>query len=351
MGYESWHDVAILRASRIIARERVMSQYMLESKISEAGPVDKDPPPSKTNQRAHPPHITAALRHLVAGGDIRPLPRADAAALGLTDRSTSLFLDSTFDPARGSDKDRLQRVVAGYSDFLAAINNTALCGKVLENTVHAASLAARHITVIGDPDRPPRIPINGIAMPTSPPDHVLAVGSDLILVEDKNRREWIYPHRSEVWTLIRRCLEADRALPILITRKVPPKLLAFFQRIGALAFQTNNQIFAASVAPFESVRSKQGLNFHDIRFADTPQVVALQDRLRRFFEHTVPRLVSERRATFRIAAPILEFFLAQAGGDPGRITSEACDECMTALDSGQLPSDDDYLHDDPSDYA
>ena len=353
--YDTWAEVAETRILRILARERVMTQHMFESKISESGPVDQDPDadagePSKSNQRAEPPHVSSSVRDLEDRGVLRRLPKAQAAARGFT-HNVALFVDETFNIAAPSPSDeaRLQRVIDGYAAWDSAASKTPLCGGVLENVVHAAALAAGPVTVVGDPGNDPHIPVNDTPLPESPADHVLGIGNELVLVEDKNRRSWIYPSRTEVWTLLHRCLETDCALPVLVARKVPPSVLSFFKLIGALAFQTNNQLFAAHLAPdvhapFRLVVAKAGLNFHDIRFADSGAATALEERLTRFFKYTVAGEITARRALFREVAPILEYY-ADTYYKKG-LPPDAYQECLTALKSGELPGDFEPDYDD-----
>ena len=355
MPYDTWAEVAATRILRILGRERVMTQHMFESKISESGPVDQDPEadagePSKSNQRAEPPHVSASVRDLEDRGVLRRLPKAQAGARGFT-HNVALFVDETFNISAPTPSDgiRLQRVIDGYSAFDSAASITALCGGVLENVAHAAALAAGPVTVVGDPENDAHIPVNDTPLPESPPDHVLGIGNELVLVEDKNRRYWIYPSRPEVWTLLHRCLESDCALPVLVARKAPPAVLTFFKLIGALAFQTNNQLFAAHLAPdvhapFRLVVEKSGLNFHDIRFAETRAATALEERLTRFFKYTVAGEITARRALFREVAPILEYY-ADTYYKKGLPPSEF-QECVTALKGGDLPGDFEPDYDD-----
>lgn len=353
--YDTWADVAETRVLRILARERVMTQHVFKSKISESGPVDQAPDaemgePSKYNQRAAPPEVKKAVLALEEHGEVQRLPKTEAASRGFT-HNVDLFVDATFNipSPSGGDEARLRRVIDGYAAWAPAASKTPLCGGVLEDLVHAAALAATPVTVVGDPTHDPHIPVNATELPVSPADHVLGIGSELALVEDKNRRSWIYPSRTEVWTLLHRCLETDCALPVLVARKVPPAVLTFFKLIGALAFQTNNQIFAASLAPpahapFELVVAKTGLNFHDIRFAGTTAADALQDRLTRFFTHTVAAEIAARRALFRDAAPVLEYYAATFY-KTGLSTSEF-QECVSALKGDELPYDFEPDYDD-----
>jgi hypothetical protein len=86
------------------------------------------------------------------------------------------------------------------------------------------------------------------------------------------------------------------------------------------------------------------MNFHDIRFADSTAATALEERLTRFFKHTVAGEITARRALFREVAPILEYYadtLYTNGLPPGEFQ-----ECVTALKGGELPGDFEPDYDD-----
>lgn len=292
---------------------------MLESKISEAGPVDGSRAPGRHNQRAEPHHVTAACRTLTASGAVYQLTSDEATGLGLP--SAPAFFASAAPAALARSaraQAQIQRISPAYSAWRRANNSKALCANVLEDVVHQAALDSGALAVVGDRLHYPRIPVNGVTLPSSEADHVVAAGPELILIEDKNRRPWLGPRRHEIWQMLARCLEADCALPLLVTRKTPAGLRGFFHLIGALAFQTNNQLFAASVgsAPdFGLVTVKDGLGFHDIRFAGTDAVYGLQARLSQFFQRTLAGQAAQRRERFRSVAPILRRYLPQSPDD------------------------------------
>ena len=285
----------------MMLEHRVMSQHMLEMKISEAGPY---------NQRAEPPHVTNARTALLAEGAIYEIECRHARGIG----NTTLFAHSSVNISNPtpSDHTRLTDVLDGYRVWRAAAQKKTLCGGILERAVHEAAIAsAPPITVLGNPGVLQDQTINGIRI-QGEFDHLIVAGGELIVVEDKNLRQWLYPQRKEVWQAIAKALAADDAVPLLVTRKAPPALVSFFARIGGLAFQTNNQLFAPDLSSrFALVVGKKGLNFFDIRFdpSRTTQTFA------QFLVNTVQRTATEKRALFRKTAPVLRPYAAVAAND------------------------------------
>jgi hypothetical protein len=343
VSYDSWDDIADVRVERALARGRVMTQHMLESKISEAGPqAGLHSSPSRRNQRVQPHRIGQSIVRQFERGNLRPIAREVARERGLVQGDLLAHASFSIDRPSQADEARLDRVIQGYAAYHPQARDKR-CGRILEDLVQRALLQCNNVTVIGEPGREVNIPVNGVDLQiTGPADHVVGIGSELVLVEDKNRRPWLYPSSEEVWQTLRRALRADCALPVLIARKISPAVLKFFKLIGALGFQTNNQIFARELAPavneqFGLVVSKEGLNFHDIRFAESTQARGLEARITRYFDNTVARDVAERRARFRDAADALEEVLAAADDNPTKVTGGMVARCRAQL----APDDED----------
>ena len=113
---------------------------------------------------------------------------------------------------------------------------------------------------------------------------ILAKGV-LMLVEDKNKRQWFYPdshgHDDELAKAMAKAI-TNGLTPMLITRKVPFVSHLFFKPLGLLGFQTHHQYFHPWVSHvMRDIKHTDGLGFHDIVFTTdaNPQLVQYLDGL------------------------------------------------------------------------
>ncbi len=282
--------MALRRIPAALRRRRYCSQRQIESKVSEAGPPD---------MRPNPIHVSEALKELSGEGKVF------FESHGPADVNLPMFFTlpefSLTNPADAARRDEVLRL---YVTFLrAGIEDQ---GKTLERSVFTAALQARrqgqYTAVVGSPDRPPdqALVFNGVRLEKAL--DLILVGRDgtPVAIEEKNLREWLGPAGREVWALIGKALHID-GLPVLICRKVTYDMFFFFKRIGALAFPMHTQLFPLEFSErLAEVKHKDGLGFADIRFGDQPP-----DRLVRFLNDTLPRILPERIAAFRRHAGLL----------------------------------------------
>jgi hypothetical protein len=112
-------------------------------------------------------------------------------------------------------------------------------------------------------------------------------------VEVKNIREWLYPDRDEIRTLIRKAVAFD-AVPVLIGRRVPYVTFHILNRCGVIIHQTYNQRFPEAHRRLgEKAAHKDLLGFHDIRFGSQPDT-----RLLRFLHVNLPTVLPRARDDF-----------------------------------------------------
>jgi hypothetical protein len=117
--------------------------------------------------------------------------------------------------------------------------------------------------------------------------------NDLVGVELKNVREWLYPDRDEVTELLRKCTDLD-ALPVLIARRVPFVTFKLLNTCGVIIHQTYNQLFPAADAELAAKAShKDLLGYHDIRVGNQPDA-----RFTKFVGVNLPPLITSMRPAF-----------------------------------------------------
>ena len=258
-----WEQLASIRITNILRRRFLCTLRQLESKISEAGPLD---------QRPHPVSITDGIRalnkkHLITQ---HPLPNAaGVTAYALTD----------YDPTSNPDhKVRYDMLMKTYPVYKQEAGSDSSCADVLESAVHASFQQSTAFDVVHSEvqdGQPKTIPLDSSTINNSPPiDHVVRHSDTgiLMLVEDKNIREWFYPDSKfdDIGTLIAKAIKND-LLPFLITRKVPYVSRLVFRHIGMLGFTTHHQYFHPKLqATMHDVKHTNGLGFHDILFTSQP---------------------------------------------------------------------------------
>lgn len=136
-------------------------------------------------------------------------------------------------------------------------------------------------------------------------DFLLLCSGDLIGVELKNIREWLYPDRKEVREFIEKCVALD-ALPVLIARRIPFVTFKVLNSCGIIIHQTYNQLYAnADAAIAAKARDKHLLGFHDIRIGNLPD-----KRMLKFVNHNLPGLVPEMRQRFNVFKDLLQGFVS-----------------------------------------
>lgn len=148
-------------------------------------------------------------------------------------------------------------------------------GRPLELVVQASiEAAADALHWFGDADQIPQGSfINGRTFTGHGKlDHLILdrKSSLLIGVEDKNHREWIYPHSEYLRSFLAKCVHYEIA-PLFITRRLPYISRRVFPHLGILGFQTYYRFFLPTDANLlADTRHTDGLGFHDLRFSSEP---------------------------------------------------------------------------------
>ncbi len=298
MAHGDWVLIASRRLPNILRRVRYASIRQLESKICEAGPADMRPSPI---------HLREALEALTGNGHVVKDNPPNPPGLNLP----TFYAPSGFSVVNPADAARRTEVLDLYDVFLRAGQEDR--GKTLEWAVYKAAqqaqVAGSLVTVIGSPDRPPDVGmvLNGVQIEEAP-DLILMAREGVVVLEDKNLREWLAPWSHEVWQLLAKALRHD-ALPILVCRKATYALFLMFKGLGALAFQMHTQLFPQGFADrLAAVKHRDGLGFADIRYGDEPR-----RSLIRFVGDTIPRLLGERLERFRQHRELLREYAVERG--------------------------------------
>lgn len=194
-------------------------------------------------------------------------------------------------PSRENPQHEARRALIerAYSVYKTCANSDVHCGDVLERVVHASFNESQTFGVIHSEivdGAPAVITVGGRTIDNSSPvDHLVQHQPTgvLMLVEDKNIRDWFYPD-SRAEDLARMIAKAltNNTPPMLVTRKVPYVTRLMLKRIGILAFEMHHQYFHPEVADeMAEVRHTDGLGFHDVRFTidANPNLTRYLDRL------------------------------------------------------------------------
>ena len=119
------------------------------------------------------------------------------------------------------------------------------------------------------------------------------VDNDVLGVELKNIREWIYPDRPEIKELLRKCTDLE-VLPVLIARRLLYVTFKLLNTCGVIIHQTYNQLFPEADAELAAKASDKALlGYHDIRLGNEPDA-----RLLKFVNENLPPLAKSMRPAF-----------------------------------------------------
>ena len=122
-------------------------------------------------------------------------------------------------------------------------------------------------------------------------------------IESKNIREWLYPNRTEIISLLGKAVRLD-CVPVLIGRRIPFVTFKLLSTCGVVLHQTYNQLLpVADQALAEKARHKDLLGYHDIRVGNQPN-----DRLLKFLAVNLPRVLPEARDRFAEYKDLLDAF-------------------------------------------
>jgi len=322
MNRDEWVEIARRRILRILRTRRLASPHQLETKIAEAGP---------SYMRVNPHHISTALTSLRADGLVN---------LAHEVLTTKLYAPRDWDPTSKTDSERLTRIETGYRDYLDVQRKDR--GRSLERITQKAIEETNQFHWYNRPGRPPpngTIVSGSLLTGSGNLDHYLShKGSQglLIGIDDKNLRDWVYPHRPEIRTLLKKCL-AYNMLPVLVARKVHFTTRNVFHHLGALAFETHFQFFDPIYEEqLTDVKHKDGVGFADIRYYEHPP-----PHLVKMFSSTLVNLLPHSWQTFSNNAQLIREY-----------TEEEIDyhDLLVRLGLAEEFEEEDQEYEEPDDY-
>jgi hypothetical protein len=283
-GRQEWMAIARARILRGLRRRIAATSSQLEVKVCECGPAYLRPDP----------HIlTEALAELVGAGRIQPV--------WVHEHNLTLpcfYTLPQFSPRPALD--RIHALLPAYRCYRMLTDTEAYCSRALEQIVRASFEAAG-----GYDPTPERLAESGL-------DGVYEHGANLLGVEVKNARAWLYPSSGRIWVTIAKCLNIH-ALPVLVSRKVHYVTHRLFQMLGIVSFQIHRQVFAPEIAPLlVDVQHTHMLGFKDVvALPPTPY-----EPLVRFLSK-IPMHFDDYRARWDRQRDLLtEFAVARGLGDP-----------------------------------
>jgi hypothetical protein len=131
----------------------------------------------------------------------------------------------------------------------------------------------------------------------------------MLVVEDKNLREWLTPSSEEVWALIGKALRFTDAIPVLICRRMHYVGFNIFKHIGLSCWQVYRQYFDPSVEPkLLDIRHKDGLGFSDVTTLLKPPPALIG-----FFSKTLPKYAATFRSRFEERRSLLQRYAIDLG--------------------------------------
>lgn len=287
-------ELAQHRLRRVLIANTVATARTLEQKISDSGP---------SGMRIDPHSLTPARRTLEVTGEILYLNLTNTrwyhlARTPATEVSEKLAILSPL-------YESLQ-----HKSFLLRL------GQTLEIGCYRALIAEPSLHTLGAyPDmddhddstlyRKEELPaqLSGRAC-TGKLDFVVMTNTAKIAgIEIKNVREWMYPDRDEVRSMLSKCTALD-IIPVLIARRIPFVTFKLLHACGAIVHQTYNQLFPLSEAALaEAVKNKSLLGYHDVRLGNQPDT-----RLTHFISNNLSTLIDKQRAKFDEFKDLLQAF-------------------------------------------
>ncbi len=283
---------------RNILRDRLYANArQLESKISEAGP---------TNKRCNPHVLTAALKDLTLSHEVSTEnhPVDSCQFYYLTENARTKKNQKTLQA-------RSNKINAIYSTYRSIAQDRRLVGDALETVFRTALKSIPDYFELGSKKNP--LTIFGDKTLPGALDGTYLLGKKklFLAVEAKNIREWIYPDRHELWSLINKANtisdDSNLVLPVLISRKIPYYARRAFKSLGVLGYEMHNQIFDPSVSnQLELIKHKDGLGFHDISTDLSPP-----EKLVSFLQETVFEYGENYAATFLENKDLFDTYAAE----------------------------------------
>lgn len=288
---ELWVDISKKRIFNILKKYRVCTKRQLETKISEAGPV---------NIRPEPIFITQALGELSKKGAI----------ISIEDTTPHFYTFPSFYQNK-EDQKRYERLLGFHKHYAKLAQNPNNCGKVLETVFYESAKECKYFSTIGDPVTSPQS-INGYDFKKiKHPDFVLLYNSNTpahsrpikVIVECKNIRQWLYPEAHEIWEFLYKAAQTCM-VPVLITRKIAYPTRFLFKSIGAMGFEMHRQYFAPHLKDkMKNIVHKNELGFHNICFSNEKE-----SRIINFLDNVVRAQLESILDTFMSVKDTILYF-------------------------------------------
>jgi len=289
--------VARKRLARVLRNNDVCLARTLEQKISDAGP----------NPMRIDPHILTQVRsNMIKEGIIRSQKHNHAPWYSLTSTPEDKV------------EDRL-KLLGPIHEKMQKPNFSQRLGQTMEIAVFKALKDEKKFKIFGDypnlndhnDDKvykkiEPPSSVSGQSMKGEADFLIITKKGEIAALEVKNIREWLYPDREEVKSIITKSLAID-AVPVLIARRIHFVTFKVLSACGVVMHQTYNQLFPSSNQELaEKASNKNLLGYHDIRVGNDPD-----NRLKKFISENLPNLLDEARERFEENKDLLEEFSSE----------------------------------------
>lgn len=288
------------RIKNILRDRLIANEKQLETKISEAGPL---------NQRCDPHVVNLALKELQSEDVV--IQRKD------TTGAKFFVLADVFDQSLIPHQERENQILRLYALYRKLSSKQSICGDILEDLIWDAVEKTKCYAPIGSRAHPV-LHFGSFELPGQL--DLIAIftkGSPFtVLGEAKNIREWIYPSSKELWELIYKAVvyaenTGQLVVPVFVTRKIQYSTRLFFRTIGILGAQMHNQYFHPDVEDkLLEIKSKDGFGFHNITTDTTTPAWLIK-----WFTKTVPEQATVVNQRFVDALPILKQFAERMAQD------------------------------------
>ena len=283
----------------ILGRHGIANARTLEQKISDAGPFD---------QRINPHILTDERRFLLKNSQIVSVTHSGA---------SWFYLPST---PRDTVNERLAEQLPIFQRLQRG-NFGNRVGQCLEIAIYRALLRQSSLEYLGGFRNLDEHDDSRLYSKEEPPQSLSGkrlTGDqklDFVVhhpeagwagIESKNIREWLYPNRTEIISLLGKAVRLD-CVPVLIGRRIPFVTFKILSTCGVVLHETYYQLLPeADHTLAQKAKHKDLLGYHDIRVGNQPN-----DRLLKFFAVNLPRVLPKAREQFNEYKDLLAEF---AGG-------------------------------------
>lgn len=285
------------RLESILSRHTVALGRTLEQKIADSGPY---------GQRIDPHILTEARRELIDEGRIIRTKRRNIPWFHLNDASPSNIkqrLKEQEPTHRAVMRQPFTKRLGQAAEI--AVYRSLLAQQTLESLGRFIDLDDHDDSLLYRKEEPP----SGIGRHQIPGGRKLDFlvrhpTSGWAGIEVKNIREWLYPDRDEIKSLLQKSLYLD-AVPVLIGRRIPYVTRRILAPCGVMVWETYNQLYPESDEVLANqAKHKNLLGFHDIRLGNQPSL-----QLNHFIAEVLPEDLPGARERFDVYRDLLESFV------------------------------------------